>query len=505
MADKTKNPISIHIQENEDYIRNRLKGCDDIIIRPMLLGEEKKVRCVVVYIEVAVSNMMLEDSVIGKLINHMWEMPKEEILTFVQDNGLGISDVKTLFDMEEAFTAMLAGNAIFFLDGYPHAVKISSKGYPAMGVQESDSEKVLRGSKEGFGDSVKTNAALIRKRVRDSRLKVKQKEVGVRSHTVVNLVYIEDLAEPSLLNDIEERLDSFEIDGVTDSGIIEQLTEEVWYSPFPQFQTTERPDKAAMELLNGRIVLLCDNSPAALMLPTTYNNFLQVSEDWYNRFEMVSFLRILRYLAVLLTLLFSATYLAVTNFHTQVLPTNLILSFAESRQGVPFPSMLEVILMEVAFELIREAGIRMPGPLGGTIGIVGGLIIGQAAVEANLVSPMVVVVVAITALSSLAIPNEEFSAPFRLLKYGFIILGGSLGVYGIALGIYLVISHLSGLSSFHIPYLMPYVGTGIANHRGEKDGILRAPIWWVKTRPVYANDKEKVKLRRRETTQHVRK
>lgn len=493
-----KQPISTHIQENESYIRRRLAGCDDIIIRPMLLGEDKKLRCVVVYIEVAVSNMMLNDSVIGKLINNMWEMPQEEIRRYVEDNSLGISDVKNLYDMEKAFTAMLAGNAIFFLDGYPYAIKISSKGYPNLSVQTAEREQVLRGSREGFSDAVKSNSALVRKRLRTSKLKVKQLETGVRSHTVLNLLYIEDLADEEFLEEIQNRLESFEIDGVTDSGILEQLTEEVWYSPFPQFQTTERPDKVAMELLNGRVALLCDNTPVALLLPTTYNNFLQVTEDWYNRFEMASLIRFLRYVAVGITMLLPGLYLAVTDFHTQVLPTNLILSFAEARQGVPFPSMLEILLMELAFELIREAGVRTPGPLGGTIGIVGGLIVGQAAVEANLASPMVVVVVAITALCSLAIPNEEFSAAFRLLKYGFVILGGSLGIYGIALGVYLVLSHLSGLLSFGIPYLMPFVVTSYTRNKEVKDGIFRAPIWTLRSRPIYANPKERIRLRRKE-------
>ena len=167
--------ISCHIEENEAYVRQRLKDCDDFIIRPMLLGEEKKIACLVVYIEVAVSNMVLEDSVIGKLVNHMWEMPSDEILEFVRDNGMGISDVQPMDTMEKAFAAMLAGNALFFLDGYEKAIKVSSKGYPNMGVSEASREKVLRGSKEGFSDVVKTNSALVRKRIRDTRLKVKQK------------------------------------------------------------------------------------------------------------------------------------------------------------------------------------------------------------------------------------------------------------------------------------------------------------------------------------------
>lgn len=486
--------VSESIKENEAYIRQQCANCDDIIIRPMRLGEEKKVDCLVVYIEVAVSNMMLKDSVIGKLINHFWEISPGRMKEFLKNNSLGISDVKELPDMETALRAMLAGNAIFFMDGYDKAIKISSKGYPNMGVSEAD-EKVLRGSKEGLTDSAKTNSALIRKRLRSTGLKVEEQFLGRRSDTLVHLLYMEELACPELLEDIRERLNSFEIDGILDSGMVEQLTEEKWYSPFPQFQTTERPDRAAMELLNGRIVVIVDNSPVALMLPTTFNNFLQVSEDRYNRFEMVSFLRCLRFLAVLTAMLLPGLYLAVIRFHTQILPGNLILSFAQAREGVPFSGIVELIFLELAFELIREAGVRMPGPLGNAIGIVGGLIVGQAAVEANLVSPIVVMIVALTALGSLAIPTEEFSSPFRLLKYVFLFLGGFMGMLGIILGLYEVVAHLSGLTSFQIPYLTPYVGREL--DREEGDTILRKPFYKMTKRPVYANKNNRTRLRRK--------
>lgn len=486
--------VSESIKENEAYIRQQLTNCDDIIIRPMRLGEEKKVDCLVVYIEVAVSNMMLQDSVIGKLINHFWEISPGRMKEFLKNNSLGISDVKEIPDMETAMRAMLAGNAIFFMDGFDKAIKISSKGYPNMGVSEAD-EKVLRGSKEGLTDSVKTNSALIRKRLRSTGLKVEEQFLGRRSDTLVQLLYMEELACPELLEDIRERLNSFEIDGILDSGMVEQLTEEVWYSPFPQFQTTERPDRAAMELLNGRIVVIVDNSPVALILPTTFNNFLQVSEDRYNRFEMVSFLRCLRFLAVLTAMLLPGLYLAVIRFHTQILPGNLILSFAQAREGVPFSGIVELIFLELAFELIREAGVRMPGSLGNAIGIVGGLIVGQAAVEANLVSPIVVMIVALTALGSLAIPTEEFSAPFRLLKYVFLFLGGFLGLLGIMLGLYEVVAHLAGLTSFQIPYLTPYVGREL--DREEGDTILRKPFYKMTKRPIYANKNNRTRLRRK--------
>ena len=229
-----------------------------------------------------------------------------------------------------------------------------------------------------------------------------------------------------------------------------------------------------------------------------------MSEDEYNHFELASFLRIIRYIAAAFAMLFSGAYLAVTNFHTQVLPTNLILSFAEARKGVPFPGILEVFFMEVAFESIREAGVRAPGPLGGTIGIVGGLIIGQAAVEANLVSPIVVVVVAVTALATLAIPNEEFTAPFRLLKFGFILLGGTMGVFGMLLGLYLVISHLAGLKSFGIPYLTPFAAQRNAGYRGESDGIVLAPLRFMTRRPLYARREQQVRLKTKGGQKHVR-
>lgn len=495
MKGKNKTPVYEDLKKNEAYIREKCRDCADILIRPMKLGQDKKTDCLVVYLEVAVSNMMLQDSIIGKLINHFWELPDRLMKEFLEGNSFGISDVKELKTLEEAMDAMLAGNAIFFMDHYPKAIKISSKGYPSLGVAKAESEKVLRGAKEGFSDTVKINSALIRKRLKDTRLKVEEQQAGVRSHTMIQILYMEDLVREELLEEIKSRLERFEIDGVLDSGIIEQLTEDVWYSPFPQFQTTERPDRAAMELLNGRIVLLCDNSPMALVLPASFHSFMQTSEDRYNRFEMVSFLRILRYIAMLTATLLPGIYLATIRFHTQILPVNLILSFAEAREGVPFPSVVELIFLELSFELIREAGVRMPGALGSAVGIVGGLIIGQAAVTANIVSPIVVIIVALTALGSLAIPNEEFSSPFRLLKYMFLLLGGFLGVFGMVLGIYLVISHLSGLLSFGMPYLLPFVKK--ENETGQGDGIFRRPLRKMRIRPAFARDTQKIRLSRK--------
>ena len=420
--EKEKTQISLTLAENESVIRTWCENCDDIQIRPMKLGKTGGTGALLIYVEVAVSCVMLKDSVIGKLLNRLMEVPEADIPGVLSENQLGISDALEFDTMEAAFASMLAGNAILFVDHYDRAVKIGSKGYPNLGVQKAESEKVLRGSNEGFSDSVKTNTALVRKRLRTTDLKVEEIHFGARSDTVLALVYEKELIYPKFLEEVKQQIAGWEVDGIFDSGMVEQLCEPQWKSPFPRFETTERPDRAAMEILDGRILLLCDNSPVGILFPASFDSFLKVSEDRYHHFLIVSFERLLRYAAVFLALWISGGYLAVTGFHTQVLPTKLLLAFAEARKGVPFPGILEILLMEFAFELIREAGVRMPGPLGGTIGIVGGLIIGDAAVSANLVSPMTVVVVAVSALCSLAIPNEEFGAPFRLLKFGFILL-----------------------------------------------------------------------------------
>ena len=308
------------------------------------------------------------------------------------------------------------------------------------------------------------------------------------------MVYMEDLVQEEFLEKVKERLGEFRIDGILDSGMLEQLTEDSWLSPFPQYQTTERPDRAAQEILNGKAVLLCDNSPSALILPGIFHSFMESSEDWYNRFEMASFLRILRYVALAAATLLPGLYLAVIRFHTQILPTNMLLSFAQAREGVPFSSIAELVLLELSFELIREAGVRIPGALGNAMGIVGGLIVGSAAVEANLVSPIVVMVVAITALGSLAIPNEEFASAFRMLKYFFLFLGGYLGIFGIVTGVYLTVSHLAGLLSFGVPYLSPFVKQSTDNGTGSK--IVRVPFKKRWRRPPYARKNERVRLQK---------
>lgn len=492
-----KTRISTDLQLNIDRYQRLFADCADIKMRRMALGQNKSRECFIAYIEVSVSNMLLETTALGRALAYLGEAPDEEVNSVLDKNAMGISDVTPFLYVEDAAQGMLTGDAILFVDGYDKALKIADKGYPGAAIKEPDSEKSIRGSREGFTDSIKMNTALIRKRLRSTRVRVKELEQGVRSHTKVDMVYMQDLANPMVLEEIQKRLEAYEIDGVLDSGVIEQLAERKWYSPFPQFQTTQRPDRAALAVMEGRVVVLSDNSPVALILPTDFNSFIKTSDDYYNRFEEATFARILRYFAVFFSMALPGLYLAVTNFHTQILPTPLLLSFWEARIGVPFPAALEVILMELSFELLREAGVRLPGAMGNTIGIVGGLIIGQAAVDANIVSPIVVIVVAFTALCSFSIPNEEFAFSFRILKFFLIIMSAWLGFFGLLVGLLVILIHLSRLMNFGIPYLMPFVGADLSGYEDERDSIWRAPFRRLTRRPIYANEKERVKLKRK--------
>ncbi len=484
-------PVSMDIRENKAYVEAVCADCVDIIRQEVHFGKEQKTEGLLVFVEVTASNVLLQESVMGRLFARLDGLAPGELAAVLEENRMGVSRSKQLATMEDAMAGMLTGDMVLFVDGYDKAIQLADKGYPGKPVGNCEAEKVIRGSSEGFTDSVKINEALVRKRIRSTGMKAVELRKGIRSNTTVAILYMEELVDPSFLKQLQDGLEKYVIDGIFDGGTLEQLLEKDWMSPFPQFQSTQRPDRTAMELLDGRVAVICDNSPTALLFPAGFSSYLRVSEDRYNRFELVTFERLLRYGAMLAALLISGLYLSVINFHTQILPTPLLLSLAEARSGVPFPALIEVLIMEISFEMIREAGVRMPGPLSGTIGIVGGLIIGDAAVSANLVSPMSVIVVAFSALSSFAVPDEELSAALRLVKYLFILLGGFLGLAGIAGGLYLMGLHLCGLESFGVPYLR----IGKPKTLDKIDLIWRAPIRYLRYRPYYVPRDQAVRLR----------
>lgn len=487
--------IDKSIDKNIEYIEKAFFKCGDIVKNKFIIGFKQKTKIYIVYTDGLTDAEMINERVLRPLLNGFIDLPNYNIIEYLEEKKLETPDYSEVNEMQDVITEILSGNTAMFIDGYNEVIIFSSKKFPSRGVSESESEAVMRGSKDSFNESLRTNTGLIRRRIRDERLKVEQIKIGVRSKTDVAIMYVDGLVKPNLLKELKEEIDKFEIDAIFDSGMIEQLVEKNWYSPFPQFQHTERPDKTASALLEGRIAIIVDNSPDALILPTTFNCFFQASDDYYSRWEVATFARILRYIGGFLAISLPALYIALTTFHTAMLPTSLVLSFASARAGVPFPAIVEILIMEIEFELLREAGIRLPGQMGGTIGIVGGLIVGQAAVDANLVSNIVVIVVALTAICSFSIPNESFTSTFRLLKFFILIFSAIWGLFGFCIAFLILMIHLGSLESYGVPYMMPTVASEKMHYNDKKDYILRLPTFFMKKRPIFTKDGNKVRLK----------
>lgn len=382
--------------------------------------------------------------------------------------------------LKEAVTGMAQGKAALLVDGFTFALLINLVGYETRNVNEPAAEPVVRGPREGLVENLHTNVSLIRRRLATPLLRFDVLTLGRLTQTKVMVTYIHGIADDSLVREVQRRLTRIETDAILDTSYIEEFIEDAPNSVFPQILTTERPDTVVAALLEGRVAILCDGSPVALIVPTTLWALMGASEDHYQRWDGASLVRLLRYTLVSLVLLLPSIYVAATTFHPEMLPGTMLISIAAAREGVPFSSFTEVLAMEITFEALREAGIRLPRPIGQTIGIVGAIVIGEAAVSAQLVSASVVIIVAFTGISSFVIPHFNLGIAFRILRFPILILAGSLGLFGIAIGIMLIILHLVTLHSFGQPYLAPV--SPLRLHE-LKDTFIRLPRWSMLRRP----------------------
>lgn len=492
-----KTPNSDSIEQNTKMLKDFLKDCDDIVYKEFNVGVEQYLKFLLVYTDGMSDRNLLNEAVLNALMVHAREVPPEvdepgkELYRLVRYGGLPASELAEVETIEEAILAILIGDAVLFIDGSTKCIVIGAKGWPMRGVAEPNTESLIRGPRDGFTETFRVNTALVRRRIRDYRFKIKQLRVGVRSFTDIGVLYMQDIADPALIDEVMRRLKTINIDAVIESGYIEQMIEDNYLSPFPQISVTERPDEVAASLYEGRVAILVDNSPFALIVPTTLNSLFQSPEDYYDRWFISTILRILRYGASAISLVLPAAYIAVTSFHPGILPAKFVLSIAAAREGIPFPAIVEAFLMEITFELLREAGLRLPVPIGNAIGIVGGIVIGSAAVEAGIVSPIMVIIVAITAISSFSIPNYSLSVGFRMLRFLLMVFAGMLGLYGIMLGLLLILSHLVKLKSFGIPYMYPFVSLSTSD---LKDTVVKAPLFTMKNRPTILT-RNRIRLR----------
>lgn len=484
MKEIIKDEIYNNLDENLLYIKDLLKDNYDIVYRNFFIG---KFKAALIYVDGMGDKILLNEFVL-KTVMALGEFIKES--KDIKDRILSVTDLREAKGMEDGIKSILSGDTLLFIEGLNGAYVVATRLWPARGVTEPSGETVVRGAREGFTETIRFNTALIRRRIRDTRLRVITKSLGVRSKTDVVIMYIDDIVNKNVLEEVNSRLDKINIDAVLDSGYVEQLIEDNVYSPFPQLQSTERPDVVAAALYEGRVAILVDNSPFSIIAPVTLPNLFQSPDDYNQRWIHVSFIRIIRIFSIFLSLLLPAIYVAVTSFNTSIIPTKLAYSIAASREGVPFPSYIEAIIMEISLALLMEAVVRLPRPIGATIGIVGGLIIGQAAVSAGIVSPIMIVIVSLTAITSFITPNYEITAALRFVRFFYIIAASIMGLYGIMLGILLLVSHLVRLKSFGIPYLSPMVNPEL---RDFKDMYIRSPLKNFRRRPAYMKTGDKIR------------
>ena len=486
--------INKNLELNILLLEEIYKDCGDIVKRKFPVFKNSKISAYVICIDNMANRDVVDLAIMRGLmvdIRLTNTQPCEEMVyDALKNNGIITSDMSEISSIDEVNDAILSGNTVLLIDGFSKAIMVSTKGFPGRGVQNAETEVVVQGSKESFSEGMRVNTALVRKRIKDTNLKVLQKIVGKKTKTDIAIMYLKDVVRDEILQDVINRIDKIMVDAILDSGYVEQFIEDSWLSPFPQVQTTERPDKASSAILDGRIVIIVDNSPFVLIVPATMNVFFQSSEDYYARWEIMSFVRAIRYLAGIMALTLPALYVAITLYHPSMIPLFLTFKIAGERSNVPFSVVGELLLMEIAFEMLREAGIRLPGPIGGTMGIVGGIIIGSAAVEAGLISPIVVIIVALTEVASFSIPHVSLVAGFRLVKYIILILSACFGFLGFWVGLLFVLIHMVSLKSFSIPYMFPYVSSDVNNYSDIKDSIFRLPLFLMKHKPIFAKPKK---------------
>ncbi len=481
-------PLSLELNENIEILKSAYNDCSDVVFREFIIGS--RTNAVLLYIDGLSNIEEIDQHVLMPLIRinslnqdaHI-EMVKKEI---------AVSDLKEIYSITDVFKQISIGNPIILIERQIKGISIGLPMWEKRGIEEPAAESVIRGPREGFVETLRVNTSLLRRKIRHPSLKMKQMDIGRYTDTQVIIAYIEGIALSSLIEEVTNRLKRIEIDGILESGYIEEMIEDNPFSPFPQVLTTERPDVAASCLLEGRVVILIDGTPFTLIAPCTFASLLQAPEDYYNRFLISTFIRWLRYLFFFIALLAPSAYVAILTYHQEMIPTTLLLTIAENREQIPFPALIEAFIMEITFEALREAGVRLPKQVGAAVSIVGALVIGQAATAAGLVSSPMVMVVAITGVSSFLMPRYATGISIRILRFPIMILSGILGLLGVMLGITAIVAHLCSLNSFGIPYLNSASTLKIHN---LKDVLIRAPWWAMDTRPEF---------RSTETDNHLR-
>lgn len=468
-------------------VKEILAKSSDVVFREFFLQGKERIPCMVAAVDGMVDKKLLDQFVLKplmvELVGHseFAQMTVANAADKIYQSMLPGLETKKISTMKEAVSSILAGDSVIFFGDSNQAIIVGAKGWANRGVSEPTAETNIKGPHEGFTETLRINTSLLRRKIKHPSLRLLSLKVGDLTNTDLVVAYIEKIASPDIVDEVMRRLRSIKMDGVLESGYLEEMIEDFPYSPFPQIAYTERPDVLAGKLLDGKVGIMLDGTPIVLVVPAILTQFLNINEDYYERAMTAILFRFVRYVGAMIAVLAPSVYIAVTTFHQEIIPTDLLMSISAGRQGVPFPALLEALIMTVVLEILQEAGLRLPRPIGQTIGIVGALVIGDAAVKASLVSPLMVIVIGITAVASYAIPYYDLSLAVRLTRFPLMIMAGILGFFGVAVGLYAGLIHLLSLRSFGVPYTSPVSPLRIRTLL--QDTFVRVPWWAMKRRP----------------------
>ncbi|MNO26547.1 Spore germination protein B1 [compost metagenome] len=487
--------ISGKYEADLSFIKQAIGGNSDVHFREFVVkGHERQ--AVLVFVDGMQDEELINKHVIQPLMfGDSWlkEADKEDsrkILTLsdLKEKLLPLTELGEVKELNKLQELVLFGYTVLLIEGIPAGLLVGLPRGSRRAITESTSEVLLRGPRIAFSEVLSENTSMLRRQGLNKNLEMKVFEVGSLIKRKLVIAYIKDIVNPDLLDEVKKRISKIDMDFIAESGYVEQLIEDNILSPFQQAQNTERPDRVINALLEGRVSILLDGTPFALIVPVTFSMLLQSPEDYFERWLPGTLLRILRFFAAFMALMAPALYISFISFHPGLIPTELVISIIETRQGVPFPSIIEVLILEVSIEILREAGIRLPKPIGPAMGIVGGLIIGDAAVNAGIVSPFLVIVVAVTAISSFSIPIYSAGITLRILRFVGMMFAAVLGMLGTILFFLLIIIHLSKLKSFGVPYVTPFSPLRLSDW---KDLYVRAPLPLMKRRPEMMKTQKK--------------
>ena len=466
--------ISLDVINNVNEIQNIFSKTPDLVVTNLVI-KQTNAKAALVYLGELTDSTVVSEHVLRPLLFHIDDFNEDSTLK------VSVTQIKEVNTWSKVTDEILKGKSVLFMDGSQVAFLLDTGKWPERSIEDTPIESSIYGEHIGFTESGSTNIALIRKHIKNQRLKINDYSIGERGKTKVSLLYLDDVANPDLIKELENRLQKVKVDSITNCIILEEYIEDNPYSPFPQFLITERTDFAALEILEGRIVMVVDGAPNVLVAPSTFFSFFKSIDDYTSRWLVASFIRLLRYIGFFTAIFLPATYIAIIAFHFEVIPLKLLMSIGVSRERVPFPPFIEALIMEIALEMLREAGIRLPAKIGQTIGIVGGIVIGQAAVQAGIVSNIMVIVVAITAVASFIIPNYQMGASIRLIRFPMMIMASLFGFVGLSVGLMTLLIHLIELKSLGVSYTSPVSPLRIQDW---KDLFIRFPQWSITKRPV---------------------